>query len=250
MTDASRFDLLPAIDLLRGRVVRLRRGDFADGTAYSDAPEEVASAFVDAGASLLHVVDLDAAKTGRRLNAPAIDAILVAVGERAGVEVAGGIRDESTAADVLGSGAARCVVGTAVLGDSSFAERLVSMFGSDRIVAAIDVRDGRAVGHGWVPGAEGLASIDAIERLAGAGITTFEVTAIDRDGLLEGPDLPLYERLVALGRGSIIASGGITSLNDLRAVRSIGCAGAILGRALYEGRIDLGDALRAASQGG
>ena len=245
MSDASAFAVLPAIDLLGGRVVRLRRGDFADETAYSEAPEEVARGFVEAGATLLHVVDLDAAKTGRRLNAPAIDAILAAVGECAGVEVAGGVRDVSTAADLLGSGAARCVVGTAALGDPSFAERLVSMFGAERIVAAIDVRDGRAVGHGWVQEADGPAASEAIEQLADAGVTTFEVTAIDRDGLLDGPDLPLYDRLVALGRGSIVASGGIASLDDLRAVRDAGCAGAILGRALYEGRLNLGSALRA-----
>lgn len=226
--------------------MRLRRGDFADETAYSDAPEEVARGFVDAGAGLLHVVDLDAAKTGRRLNAPAIDAILAAVGDRAGLEVAGGIRDESTAADLLGAGAARCVVGTAALTDPSFAERLVSMFGAERIVAAIDVRDTRAVGHGWVPGAEGPEASEAMARLADAGVTTFEVTAIERDGLLEGPDLPLYERLVALRRGSIIASGGIASRADLLAVRDAGCAGAILGRALYEGRIQLTEALNVA----
>lgn len=243
MSDASEFALLPAIDLRGGRVVRLRRGDFEDETAYGDSPEDVARSFVEQGATMLHVVDLDAALTGRRLNASAVDAILGAVGERAGVEVAGGIRDVATAADVLGAGATRCVVGTAALADPSFAARLVSMFGAERIVAAIDVREGRAVGHGWVPGADGPQASEAIARLADAGVTTFEVTAIDRDGLLEGPDLALYERLVALRRGSIIASGGISSLEDLRAVRDAGCAGAILGRALYEGRLDLSEAL-------
>jgi phosphoribosylformimino-5-aminoimidazole carboxamide ribotide isomerase len=120
------------------------------------------------------------------------------------------------------------------------------MFGDERIVAAIDVRGGRAVGHGWVSGGDGPEAQKAIRRLAGAGVTIFEVTAIDRDGLLEGPDLPLYERLVALRRGSIIASGGIASLADLRAVRAAGCAGAILGRALYEGHIELAEALEVA----
>ncbi len=243
MTEASGFELLAAIDLRGGRVVRLRQGDFAQETAYSDEPVAVAMRFAEAGARWLHVVDLDAARTGTSSNGVALAAILAAVGGRTLVEAAGGLRDEGAVAAVLSSGAARAVVGTAALRDPEFARRLVSTHGADRIAAAIDVRDGRAVGQGWARDAASVDAADAIERLADAGVTTFEVTAIDRDGLLEGPDLRLYERLVELGRGSIVASGGIASIQDLLAVRRLGCAGAIVGRAIYEGRLDLAEAL-------
>jgi phosphoribosylformimino-5-aminoimidazole carboxamide ribotide isomerase len=243
MTDARGFVVLPAIDLRGGRVVRLQQGDFARETAYSDDPVEVATRFADAGARWLHVVDLDGARTGTPVHGGVIEAIVSAVGDRVRVEVAGGLRDDPSVASVLGGGAARAVVGTAALRDPAFAGRLVAVHGSERIAASIDVRDGRAVGHGWASDDSSVPVEDAIHRLGAAGVTTFEVTAIARDGLLEGPDLELYERLVALGAGSIIASGGIASTADLRAVRTLGCAGAIVGRAIYEGRLDLAEAL-------
>jgi len=169
--------------------------------------------------------------------------IVAAVGDRANIEIAGGLRDDESVAGVLASGARRAVVGTAALTDPSFAERLVQRHGADRIAVAIDVRDGLAVGQGWIPGTPGVELAATIERLADTGVRIFEVTAIERDGLLDGPDLPLYARLLSLGRGSIIASGGIATLDDLRATRDAGCAGAIVGRALYEGRFDVRQAI-------
>jgi phosphoribosylformimino-5-aminoimidazole carboxamide ribotide isomerase len=245
MTDASSFEILPAIDLREGRVVRLRQGDFAQETAYSDDPAEVARRFADAGAHLLHVVDLDAARIGQASNGAAIAAIIAEVGDRARVEVAGGLRHEVAVASALSYGATRVVVGTAALRDPAFAGRLVATHGSDRIVAAIDVRDGRAIGHGWSAQDVGVEAGEAIKRLADVGVTMFEVTAIERDGLLGGPDGSLYERLIALGRGSIIASGGITTLDHLRTVLALGCSGAIVGRAIYEGKLQLAEALAA-----
>ena len=242
MTDARAFDVLPAIDLRGGRVVRLQQGDFARETAYSNDPVEVATRFADAGARWLHVVDLDGARTGTPAHGHVIRAIAAAVGDRVSVEAAGGLRDEATVSSVLAFGAARVVVGTAALRDPAFAGRLVTTHGPDRIAVSIDVRDGRAVGHGWAVDATGVDVEEAIGQLADAGVVTFEVTAIERDGLLEGPDLGLYGRLTALDRGSIIASGGISSLDDLRAVRDLGCVGAIVGRAIYEGRLDLREA--------
>jgi phosphoribosylformimino-5-aminoimidazole carboxamide ribotide isomerase len=233
------FEILPAIDLRGGRVVRLRQGDFARETVYGDDPSAVAEAFVAAGARWLHVVDLDGARSGSPAHGPAITSIVAAVGHRVNVEVAGGLRDEAIVSAVIAAGASRAVVGTAALADPAFARRLVASHGAARIVAAIDVRGGVAVGHGWAPGPGGVDVIDAIERLSDAGVQTFEVTAIERDGLLDGPSLALYERLVALDRGAIIASGGIATSEDLTAVRDIGCAGAIVGRALYEGAFDL-----------
>jgi phosphoribosylformimino-5-aminoimidazole carboxamide ribotide isomerase len=237
------FDILPAIDLRDGRVVRLQEGDFERETTFSDDPAAVAAGFAAAGARWLHVVDLDGARTGAPVHRAVIAAIVEAVGERARVEVAGGLRDEPAVADALRAGAARLVIGTAAIEDPAFAGRLVAVHGSARIAVAIDVRRGLAVGHGWATGTPGIDAAAAVRRLADVGVETFEVTAVERDGLLDGPDLDLYERLVGLDRGSIIASGGIASVDDIRAVRAIGCTGAIVGRAIYEERLDLGDAL-------
>jgi phosphoribosylformimino-5-aminoimidazole carboxamide ribotide isomerase len=245
---ATAFEILPAIDLRGGRVVRLQRGDFERETTYEVEPVDVAVSFASAGASWLHVVDLDGARSGVPTHQRVIAAIVEAVGERISVEVAGGLRDDGAVAGSFASGAARVVVGTAALEDPAWVGRLVDAHGSARIAVAIDVRDGVAVGHGWMSGATGTDATDAIRGLADAGVETFEVTAIDRDGLLEGPSLALYERLVRLDRGSIIASGGIATLDDLKALRGTGCTGAIVGRALYEGRLDLKDALALARE--
>jgi phosphoribosylformimino-5-aminoimidazole carboxamide ribotide isomerase len=241
----SGFDILPAIDLRGGRVVRLQQGDFELETAYSDDPIAVARSFVDAGARWLHVVDLDGARTGEPAQAALIREIVDAFGDRVAVEVAGGLRTEEAVATVLGAGAARAVVGTAALRDPGFAGRLVATHGPEWIAAALDVRDGLALGEGWREGAPGVPVEEALRALADQGVTTFEATAADRDGLLGGPDLPLLSRLVGLARGQIIASGGVSSLDDIRAVRAIGCAGAIVGRAFYEGRFELAQAIRA-----
>ena len=241
------FDLIPAIDLRGGRVVRLRRGDFSQETHYGEEPAAVATLFVNAGARLLHVVDLDGAREGTPANGDGIAAIVSATAVRAAVEVAGGLRDPEAITAAFAAGAARVVVGTAALRDPIFAGDLVAAYGEDRIVAAIDVRDGRAVGEGWREGADGPEATAAIAMLADQGVTTFEVTAISRDGLLEGPDLDLLASLVALDRGTIIASGGVSSLSDVRAVAALGCDGAIVGRAIYEGRLELREAIEVAA---
>jgi phosphoribosylformimino-5-aminoimidazole carboxamide ribotide isomerase len=243
MTVARAFEILPAIDLRGGRVVRLRQGDFGRETVYHDEPAIVAARFAEAGARWLHVVDLDGARVGIPAHVDATVGIVAAVGERTRVEVAGGLRNEAHVSEALSSGVARVVIGTAALEDPAFVGRLVAKHGAERIAVAIDVRDGRAIGDAWVAGALGIDAADAISRLADAGIQTFEVTAIERDGLMEGPNLALYERLVRPGRGAIIASGGIRSADDVRSVRDIGCAGVIIGRALYEGGLDLGELL-------
>ncbi len=237
------FDILPAIDLRGGRVVRLERGDFARESIFSDDPVAVARRFVDAGARWLHVVDLDGARTGSPVHGAVIESIVRAVGDRASVEVAGGLRDDASAGSVLATGAARAVIGTAAIADAAFAGRLIADHGPEAIAVAIDVREGLAVGRGWAADAPGFEASAVIERLADAGVRTFEVTAIERDGLLGGPDLELYRGLVGFAGRSIIASGGIATIDDVAAVRDAGCDGAIIGRAIYEGRIDLVTAL-------
>jgi len=242
---ASVFDILPAIDLRGGCVVRLEQGDFSRESAFSDDPVSVAMAFADAGARWLHVVDLDGARAGSPVHGEVIGQIVAAVGARCSVEVAGGLRSEGAVAAALGAGAARAVVGTTALRDLGFAGRLIAAHGKDCIAVALDVRAGRAVGEAWRTGAEGPTVDDALARLHDEGVRTFEVTAIDRDGLVGGPDLSLYEHLAALRLGSIIASAGVASAEDIDAVRALGCTGAIIGRALYDGRLRLAEALRA-----
>lgn len=239
------FDVLPAIDLRGGRVVRLLRGDFGRETVYGDDPVAVAVAFVAEGARWLHVVDLDGARDPASRQVDVVAAIVSAVGETARVEVAGGLRDEGAVATVLATGAARVVVGTAALRDPVFAARLVAAHGPARIAVALDVRGGLAIGQGWQTAAAGVPVEAALDELADAGVATFEVTAIDRDGTLQGPDLDLLARLVARRRSAVVASAGIATAADIVAVREAGCAGAIVGRALYEGRLALADALRA-----
>ena len=241
MRSASGFEILAAIDLRGGRVVRLEQGDFERETAFSDDPVAVASAFSAAGIRWLHVVDLDGARSGGPVHGATIAAILASVGEEIQVEAAGGLRDEASVATILAAGATRVAVGTAALASPAFAHRLVAAHGVRSVAAAIDVRDGQAIGQGWTNPDPGVDVVEAIASLADAGVETFEVTAIDRDGLLGGPDLDLYRRIVALDRGRVIASGGIATPHDLRALRDVGCAGAIVGRALYTRQLELVD---------
>ena len=237
--DSGVFELLPAIDLRGGRVVRLERGDFARETAYDPDPVSVAARFVALGVTWLHVVDLDGAMAGEPRQLEVAAGIVAETHGRARVEVGGGLRTIEDVAGALGIGAARAAVGTAALRDPAFARDLVARHGPSRIVGSIDIRDGLALGEGWRPGAAGVPAVDAIAMLADAGIDTFEVTAIERDGSLEGPDIELLRSLVALDQGRIIASGGVASIEDVLAVQAAGCAGAIVGKAIYEGRIDL-----------
>ncbi len=246
----STFELLPAIDLRGGRVVRLRQGDFGRETVYADDPVAVARLFAGEGARWLHIVDLDGARAGEPRQVDAIRAIVAGVGDGVACEVAGGLRDPAAVEAAFAIGGSRVVVGTAALRDPSFAGQLVARHGAARVVVALDIRDGLAVGEGWRQGAAGVAAEEALARLADEGVSTFAVTAIERDGILEGPELGLLGRLVGLGRGRIIASAGISSVADLLAVRELGCSGAIVGRALYEGRVTVADAVAALGDAG
>jgi phosphoribosylformimino-5-aminoimidazole carboxamide ribotide isomerase len=240
----STFDILPAIDLVAGRVVRLRQGDFEQADIYGDDPVDVARRFEGAGARWLHLVDLDGAREGRPRQMQVIGRILHAVGDRVRCEVGGGLRTAEAVLAALDAGCQRVVLGTAALRDPAFAARLVTRHGADRIVVAVDVRDGLAIGDAWRPGADGSTVRDTVERLADDGVRVFEATAIERDGLLAGPDLELLQSVVAL-EVEVIASAGIRSVADLDAVRSIGCVGAIVGRALYDGTLAVESALSA-----
>lgn len=233
------FDIIPAIDLRAGRVVRLEEGDFGRERIYRDNPAEVASGFGAAGAMWIHVVDLDGARAGERRQTAAIAAIRRVLGSAVRLQVGGGLRSAEAVAETLAAGADRVVLGTAALDDPRMVRRAIDDHGVDRIAVALDIRDGIAVGHGWVATGAGRPLEVVVQELDAAGVGTFVVTAVDRDGLLGGPDLALLGRVHGLTDAAIVASGGIATIEDLVATRAIGCRGAIIGRALYEGRIEL-----------
>jgi phosphoribosylformimino-5-aminoimidazole carboxamide ribotide isomerase len=240
------MELIPAIDLLGGVVVRLAQGAYDQVTEYDRRPADVARRWEAQGATRLHIVDLEAAKAGAQSQAAIVRSIIDAVGIPC--QVAGGVRDVGTARELVSAGADRVVMGTALVRDPELAPTVLATIGPEHLVAAVDVRDGHAMGGGWVEGAERRPASDLVRRLADAGVELFAVTAIARDGLMAGPDLELLDHaaLHAGGHDRVIASAGVSSLDDVRALCARGFAGAILGRALYEGRLDLREALAAA----
>ena len=240
------MELIPAIDLLDGRVVRLSKGAYDAVTVYGDDPVAVARGFEQAGAGRIHIVDLDAAREGRAMQAEVIASIVDAVDVPC--QVAGGIRDADAVAAGLQAGADRLVLGSALISSSLLAKTLTERYGPDRIVSALDVRDGQALGDGWVEGARGADVIELAQTLAEKGLRWFAVTAIARDGQMSGPDYQLLEAVrVAVPGAAIIASGGVSSLADIRELAARGFEAAITGTALYEGAFTLAEGLKAAT---
>jgi phosphoribosylformimino-5-aminoimidazole carboxamide ribotide isomerase len=230
--------VIPAIDLRGGRAVRLRRGDPSEETAYANDPVEVAERFQEQGARRLHVIDLDAA-LGEGDNREAIGAICRAV--VVPVQVGGGIRSLEAAAAVFEAGAARAILGTAAAADASFVARAVEEF-AERVVVAVDVRGGHLMIDGWRE--EGAALDPAIAGLNEVGAPRYLVTAIARDGTLDGPDLTLYRQVLKLTDRPVIASGGVRNAEDVWALRDVGCEAAVTGKALYEKTLKLSQVTR------
>ncbi|MEM1042863.1 MAG: HisA/HisF-related TIM barrel protein [Bacteroidota bacterium] len=231
---AARFQLWPALDLLGGRAVRLRRGDYDDVTTYDATPASVLGA-VAPFADGLHLVDLDGARDGKPTASPFLDAVLSE--STIPVEVGGGLRTVEAVGDVLGRGAARAILGSRVAADPDFARQCIEAFGAGRIVVGLDVRDGRPATHGWKRTADVEAEI-LLESLAYVGVQTVIVTDIQTDGMMTGPNAALIERLAAAFPAfSVIASGGIATVAHLEALRDAGAAGAVFGRAWIEGAL-------------
>lgn len=233
--------LLPAIDLRGGRCVRLTQGDYDAETSYSDDPLAVARGFVADGAEWIHVVDLDAALEGVARNGAIIRSIVDDVPIK--VEISGGIRDEAAVDAAIAAGAARIVVGTRALADPAFVDRIVATHG-ERIAVGLDVRGTTLQARGWTEEAGQLHP--TLERLDAAGCRCYVVTDVARDGMLNGPNLELLADVRARTSATIVASGGVSSLDDLRALRDAGMTEAIVGKALYAGRFTLPDAIEAA----
>ena len=232
--------LLPAVDIRDGRAVRLRQGDFDDETVYAEDPLEAARSFVEAGASFLHVVDLDGAKQGEPVNLHHLrrikDKLDVAV------EYGGGLRSLVAVREALAAGAERVVLGTAALTDPDFLDEALAVW-NPRVLVAVDVRGGNVSVAGWTKETQMLPE-DVIERMQRRGVQRFVFTNVDRDGMLEGPDLEEVRRIAEVVRGRFLYSGGIGSVDDLRALhelRLVNLAGVISGKALYEGRFSVAE---------
>jgi phosphoribosylformimino-5-aminoimidazole carboxamide ribotide isomerase len=240
------MDLYPSIDLRDGRCVRLTQGDFDRETVYGEDPVGQARVFADAGTPWIHVVDLDAARTGEPVNRPIVAAIAGSVGTP--VQVGGGVRDEDAALALLDAGVARVVIGTAALEQPDLVDRLAGRW-PGRVALGLDVRGREVAVRGWVEGS-GRQLLDVVHAFEESGVAAIIVTQIEVDGVGAGPDLVTYGELLAETEMDVIASGGVGSLDDLRELAALDVdgrelAGVIVGRALYDGSFTIDDALAA-----
>jgi phosphoribosylformimino-5-aminoimidazole carboxamide ribotide isomerase len=244
-------ELFPAIDLRAGRCVRLYQGDYARETAYGTDPVTVARSFAAAGARWVHVVDLDAARTGAPENRDAVAAVAAAVAPAVGVQAGGGVRDQATAEALWAAGVTRVVLGTAAVENPSLVRELAA---DHAVVVGVDVRDGDVAVRGWTEGS-GRRLPELLAGFEGVGLAAVVVTEIGRDGTLGGPDLELFATALEATGTDVIASGGVGSLADLEALATLEAggrrlAGAIVGKALYEGVFTVEEAVAACAASG
>ncbi|MHC4981827.1 MAG: 1-(5-phosphoribosyl)-5-[(5-phosphoribosylamino)methylideneamino]imidazole-4-carboxamide isomerase [Planctomycetota bacterium] len=244
------MDIIPAIDLLGMTVVRLREGEFDSKTEYSHAPADVAQRMVSAGVRWIHVVDLDAAQTGKPTNfAEVLSIRRITNTAGAKIELGGGARDTKTIEHMLANLADRVVVGSAAINNWVWFQGLLedSAFPNERLALGLDARQGRVAVEGWTKQLEELA-VDFAGRVSGSRLGAVIYTDIARDGMLTGPNLEATAEVIAATDVPVIASGGMASLDDIGRCKDIGCGGVILGRAYYEGQIDLREALKISQQ--
>lgn len=242
------MDVIPAIDLLAGRCVRLYQGDYERSQVFNDNPVEIARQWVEQGATRLHAVDLDGAKQGKPVNLPAIEAIVRAV--PIPVQVGGGLRDRDRIAQLLDLGVERAIVGTVAVENPPLVQQLCAEF-PGQIAVGIDARHGKVATRGWLETSE-VSATELAQRVAAQGAAAIIYTDIQRDGTLAGPNLEALRELATGVDVPVIASGGVSSLTDLLSLLSLeplGVTGVIVGRALYTGDIILAEAIQAIGAG-
>jgi phosphoribosylformimino-5-aminoimidazole carboxamide ribotide isomerase len=238
------MDILPAIDIRGGKCVRLLQGDYAQQIDYADDPAAVAKQFEEAGASWVHVVDLDGAKEGRLLNLKTIQNILKQTSLR--MEIGGGLRDFETIESLFEAGASRCVVGTKALEDWDWFEQLVQRpMCRERIALGLDAREGRLAVRGWTEETRQTA-LQVAERVADWPLAAIIYTDIGRDGMLLGPNVEAIKVMAEFSTVPVIASGGVTDIDDVRRLSALPLIGIIIGRAIYEQQLDLSEAVQVA----
>lgn len=236
------MEIWPAIDLRGGKCVRLRQGDYAQETVFGDDPVAAARRWVGAGAGRLHLVDLDGAKAGSPVQLPLVAEIVAAAGVPC--QLGGGVRTEGDVAAVLAAGVERAVVGTKAVRDPDWLGRVAASH-PGRIVLGVDAKDGLVAAEGWVEVSQ-VSALELAGRCHGFPLAGLVYTDIATDGMLAGPNLAAMAEMAARSRHPVIASGGVTTADDVAALRERGLAGCIIGRSLYEGRLSLADALAAA----
>ena len=237
--------LFPAVDLYEGQAVRLYKGDYAKKTVYSDNPPAVACSFRDAGARFIHLVDLEGAKSGTTPNFSVVEAIIKESGLKA--EIGGGIRSPQVVENYLKAGAMRVILGTAAIENPEFLKAMLYAYGN-KIAVGVDVKDGFVATHGWTE-TSGKTCMDFFKELQDLGVASIICTDISKDGVLKGPNVELYKTLHReFPNLELVASGGVSCLQDVLNLRDADMPSAILGKALYEGRLDLKEALRACPQ--
>ena len=233
------MQLYPAIDLRDGRAVRLFQGDYDNMTVYSDSPVEVVQDFEKAGAKNLHIVDLDGAKDGGTPNFALISEIIRAT--NMSVQVGGGIRTLETVQRYIGAGVARVIIGTAAVTDPEFLTAAIAAYG-EKIAVGVDIKGEKVAIHGWTQSSE-RNCFEFCAELEKMGVKTLICTDISKDGAMQGPNVALYEKLAKTCKMDIIASGGVTVIEDLEELAKTNAAGAILGKSLYTGSISLSEAI-------
>lgn len=231
------IEIIPAIDIIDGKCVRLTEGDYSRKTVYNENPVEVAKQFVDAGIQRLHLVDLDGAKKGDVSNITVLEKI--ASSTRLRIDFGGGIKTEETLKSVFSAGAAYATIGSMVVKSPEEYQRWISVYGSDRFFIGADVRHSKIAVSGWLEQTE-IPVVEFLQRQMTSRVHYFFCTDISKDGKLEGPAENLYRQIIAQCPGiRLVASGGISSMKDIMRMEEIGCAGVIVGKAIYENRISL-----------
>lgn len=235
------MEIFPAIDVIDGKVVRLFQGDYEKKQVFGGDPAAQAKKFYDDGARFLHLVDLDGAKEGKPCNFDAVRAIAAVVPEMS-IEFGGGIRDELSVERCFSAGISRVILGTAALRDRAFTERMVRRYG-EKIAIGVDARNGKVAVEGWLDTSD-VDSVEFCREMVVIGVRYIIYTDISRDGVERGANLAIYKMLSQIDGVSITASGGVSSLGDIKALREMGLYAAIIGKALYTGGIDIKEAIR------
>ncbi|GLY09344.1 1-(5-phosphoribosyl)-5-[(5-phosphoribosylamino)methylideneamino]imidazole-4-carboxamide isomerase [Pseudobacillus badius] len=241
------FTIYPAIDMRGGKCVRLKQGDYSQETVYGDSPFDMAKSFAEDGAEWIHMVDLDGAKDGRRIN----DRFVIEAAQKLGakVQIGGGIRSEEDILHYLDNGVDRVIIGSLAVSETDLVKQWLRKFGS-RMAIGLDAKDGFVATHGWLE-TSSLRAVDLGKELADAGAETFIFTDIATDGMLSGPNIQAVAELALATGKRVIASGGVSSLEDIREIKrheQAGVSGAIVGKAIYTGQFTVREALKEAGR--
>lgn len=229
------IEIIPAIDIMDGKCVRLRQGDFATQTIYSSEPSDIAKRFEELGIRRLHIVDLDGARSGQLINLSVLEAI--ASKTSLSIDFGGGIKNEIDVRSVFDAGAKFANIGSIAVKEPDTVKRWITEFGSDRIILGADVLDDYVYINGWQTNSS-LKLIEFLKMYLELGISNVFVTDISKDGLLNGPSIDLYRKIInSFGNINLIASGGVAGVKDIHELNKIGCSGVIVGKAIYEGKI-------------